>query len=103
MTTIAPVLERLEVAGSNAAARLWEFNEALTPDERRALDLALGHLIVRPDDVAGFRDNRLHLKPSPLGCVLWQEQVRSLVDVLTFGMVSDFISDYSTMPPGQPA
>jgi hypothetical protein len=99
MTTIAPAQERLETAGSNAAARLREFNDMLTPDERQALDLALGHLIVRPDDVSGFRDNRLQL-----GCVLWQEQVRSLVEVLTFGVMGDFIPDCSNMPPpGQPA
>ncbi|MGH2588146.1 MAG: hypothetical protein ACRDJE_24775 [Dehalococcoidia bacterium] len=106
MTQIAAAQQQMETAAWSIAAKLQAFHESLTPDEHLAIDTALRHLNARPDetaeDVAGYQT--LNWTPSIVECVVWQERVRSAVEVLTLGYVSDFTPDCSQMPPpSQPA
>ena len=102
MTQIATEQQQWEAARASAAAKLQDFDAGLTADERLALVRALQD-VEGSADVDGYKDNILNWKPSPLGCLLWQERMRSLVEVLTLGIVSDFTPDCSSMlPPGEP-
>jgi len=99
--------QQIKAAARSASAKLLAFHEGLTPDEQRALDAALRHLTMRPDetaeDVTGY-EQKIDWKPSVVECVAWQESVRSLVSFLTLGWVTDFTPDCSLMPPpSQPA
>jgi len=106
MTNISADTLAFETAARSAAAKLQAFHEGLTHEEHVALNAALRRLDGRHDgaeDVAGHQV-KLEWKPTPLECVLWQERMRSLVEILTFGIVSEFTPDCSYMPPpSQPA
>lgn len=108
MTQIAHDQQQwIEAATASVATKLHAFHQGLTPDEQQVLGAALRHLDVRPvdttQDVHGYRDI-IQWKPTIVECVVWQEQVRSLVEVLTLGLVSNFTPGCEHMPiPSQPA
>jgi len=108
MTQVTADQQWTETAARSAAAKLQAFHEGLTPDERLVLDLVRQRLDTRPDetaeDVAGYRNNELNWRPSPIVCAIWQEQVRSLMETASLGFVTNYTPDCSQMPPpGQPA